>query len=68
MADAAKIVELADKHGIAGEDRESLVSFALGYADGVRSVDSQVPVHLYGMTISPNVLPAWFLLEAAGIP
>lgn len=68
MANAAKIVELADKHGIAGDDRESLVAFALGYSDGVRNADSTEPVHLFGATVSPNVLPIWFLLEAAQIP
>jgi hypothetical protein len=67
-SNAAKIVELADTHGVASDDRVSLVSFALGYSDGLRGVDSTEPIILYGAAVSANVLPVWYLLEAAKIP
>lgn len=66
--DAAKIVELAAKSGIAAADAEALVSFALGYADGARNADSTEPVHLFGAAVSANVTPIWAFLVATGIP
>ena len=66
--DAAKIAELAKKSGIAADDTENVVSFALGFADGARNSDSTEPLHLHGAGVSANTTPVWGLLEAAGIP
>lgn len=66
--DASKIAELASQSGISAEDREGLVSFTLGFADGVRNADSAEPVHIYGAIISANVIPVLAFVRAAGIP
>jgi len=66
--DVPKILELAKNAGIADDDRENLIWFALGCADGARNADSKAPVQLLGAAVSANVVPVWTLLESAGIP
>ena len=51
--DAAEIVDLAANNGL--DDRESLVSFALGFAAGASERDSPLPVQIYAM---PEVISA----------
>lgn len=66
--DASQIVDLATKSGVAADDRENLVSFALGFADGARNRDSTETVNIFGMNVSPNVTPVMIFGDAAGVP
>ena len=55
--DVAEIIDLAAEHGL--DDRESLVSFALGFASGASECDASDPVKVYG---SPQAVPVVGLL------
>jgi len=64
--DAAEIVRVAAENGL--DDRESLVSFTLGFASGAAGRDSTEPVHLYGMADSIICAGIWAFLIDAKIP
>jgi glutathione S-transferase len=65
--DAAAILELAEKSGL--DDRESLVSFALGFASGAADRDSDEVVYLFGSPDSISTVGILaFLYDAASIP
>ena len=64
--DAADILDLAIKNGL--DDRENLVSFALGFARGASTRDSADPIHLYGTPAALAVQTVHAFLVGAKIP